>query len=271
LINELDEVVGVVIGAMDTVGSGDAFTALEELFADADGVAIDIGVILDEFRDDTSIDAFVATASTPGVVNTAGSAATRRIAPTSSDMPDTVIHGPAIHRPARPRAKRIRAPTSDHWAQYALPADFPQGLERLEGDLDRSERGRRLIQLWLEHQEELNRLVNENRRVAVVWHRNDGPALVQSLLRVASVPGRTLPTHLNERPLWDALGNIEASLRKYGTDALGSAMDEFRFLLPEVEGKNYEEIQAAIFGAPDPDRTTIPQGSDRPDTQGPLP
>ena len=40
------------------------------------------------------------------------------------------------------------------------------------------------------HFDEVLRLINTNRRVATIWHRNGGPALVRAALTLAEDPAR---------------------------------------------------------------------------------
>ncbi|HEX3475965.1 MAG TPA: hypothetical protein VHT91_13155, partial [Kofleriaceae bacterium] len=136
-------------------------------------------------------------------------------------------------------------------AASAAP-DRPAGLRpspltrRVEHDLARSDRGRALTALWQRHSGEINRLINTDRRVAVGWHRNGGPALFQCLVRAADGDSLTLPHEIAGRPVDDCVSAIAALLARHGSAELQRDLDAWRRMLPPLSGQSYDQLLAAV-------------------------
>ena len=65
------------------------------------------------------------------------------------------------------------------------------------------------------HFDEVLRLINTNRRVATIWHRNGGPALVRAALTLAEDPARaSIPAGVGGVPLALPLDRIFDSWRR---------------------------------------------------------
>jgi subtilisin family serine protease len=79
------------------------------------------------------------------------------------------------------------------------------------------------------HFDEVLRLINTNRRVATVWHRNGGPSLVRAALAIADDPGGVrLPETANGKPLAPQLERILDSWRRFATPGLVADIDRYR-------------------------------------------
>jgi hypothetical protein len=87
-------------------------------------------------------------------------------------------------------------------------------------DLQQSEQGRRYVEYYFRHHAEIRALVNTNRRVATAWHRNHGPHLFRSVLRLAQDRASALPQEIEGRPLALCLDGILGTFLKYGSPAL---------------------------------------------------
>jgi hypothetical protein len=96
---------------------------------------------------------------------------------------------------------------------------------RLEALL-RTPRGQEYVGLALQHQEELLRLVNTNRRVATVWHRNGGPTLLRWFTDLHD--DLRLPDTINGQPLEVRLKRIADIFERYGSDRLGADIETWR-------------------------------------------
>jgi len=132
-------------------------------------------------------------------------------------------------------------PAAAPWLPGTEPP-APAALHRLSDDLDGSQAGRDLISFWLRHQGELTALVDGNRRVAAVWHRTGGPALLQLLVRMLSRPGLTLPSTVHGQPLGAALARIAAAFARHSSDALRADLDRVVRSLPDLSGLTYPQI-----------------------------
>ena len=79
------------------------------------------------------------------------------------------------------------------------------------------------------HFDEVLRLINTNRRVATVWHRNGGPALVRAALAIADEPEITgIPDRVNGEPLSPKLDHILDSWQRYASPSLVADIDRYR-------------------------------------------
>ena len=74
--------------------------------------------------------------------------------------------------------------------------EIPPALRRLQRDLDRTDEGRALISIWLQHSRELNHLVHHEPRVAATWRRADGPGLFRLVINLVDVPDRPVPREI---------------------------------------------------------------------------
>jgi hypothetical protein len=139
-------------------------------------------------------------------------------------------------------------------ADATVPTEAPAFVARLEGDLVRSARGRLLLQLWLRHSIEVSELVRTNPYVAARWRRNEGPALVQALIRAAADPDRALPVELGGSPVDERVTAIADVLGRYGSAELRADIERCRAALPRLSGRSYQEIVEALG---DPDDVTF--------------
>jgi hypothetical protein len=79
-----------------------------------------------------------------------------------------------------------------------------------------------------EHRIEVIRLVNHNRRVAVAWHRNQGPAFLNRAINNARDPQETIPREIEGitgKALLGAMGDV---LAEQGSAGLREAIQRYR-------------------------------------------
>jgi hypothetical protein len=95
---------------------------------------------------------------------------------------------------------------------------------------------------WQAHQQEIRTLIDRNRKVAAVWRRAGGPALVQAFLRALRAPSEALPVVVNGLPMAACLDRIGAVLTKYGSAALIAELARLRARVPLVGGLSLDEI-----------------------------
>jgi hypothetical protein len=103
--------------------------------------------------------------------------------------------------------------------------------------------------LVMRHLSECMALVDTNRRVATVWHRNGGPAIANGLLRMLRIPGQRIPSTINGMPLADCLQQIGSALARYGSPALAADIAAHGPEIIRLAGATYPELLAE-FGTP---------------------
>jgi len=222
VVNDAGEVV-----ALHIAGSFDSVKKLGK------GAELPIEGILSLFETQDSAPVAVATATASGVIHTVPGA-------TTVAMPSELV--PALL--GAPRGETVRAPIGAWLPGVPLPT--PRSMEGIRAQLDRSAAGRQLITLWLHHHPELTTVVNEQRRVALVWHRCAGPALLQTLVRMASQHDLALPMTINGRPLKHSLDRIHDAFAAYATAELRRELGRARTALPDLAGLTYLQIIAAL-------------------------
>src|SRR5690606_38925635 len=110
-------------------------------------------------------------------------------------------------RPGGPVAVRLREEDRDL-------------LRRAEEELLETAAGKRYAELARLHQDEVQALINTNKRAAVAWQRNGGPLLVQLAINAVQHPDAPIPDDLNGRPLATCMTNILQALDTYGSPPL---------------------------------------------------
>jgi hypothetical protein len=114
------------------------------------------------------------------------------------------------------------------------PADPPASVVSLRSRLLATGTGRRLNRLVQTHFREVRDLVNTNKRVAVTWHRNHGPAMIRLAMRLAHAPAEPLPVLLAGEPLFDCADRIVEVVSRYASDALRRDALPYRHLIEHL-------------------------------------
>jgi hypothetical protein len=224
LVNDANEVVGVVFAVPNPDPPPNAgYHGL------VTGWALPIDDLIAAVLAHNSLQVDVAVGVLPGIVNTVPGA------PMVAVPPEVV-----------PVLTGSREPVSVPIGGLAIDAPPEEALARLQRDLDRSDRGRALITLWLEHQTELLRLLNSNRRVATVWHRSGGAALFQVLVRMLSESELALPTALHGQPLTSCLDRLYAAFDRFASPELRADLARAHDELPDLGGLSYSGICTAL-------------------------
>ncbi len=223
LVNSDREVVGLV-WARDDLGNGYAYH---------------IDHVLKRLNDIDGFDLEVAVSDDPDAVH---------IVPggTFTEVPEEIAERLAAD-PAERRAftgTGTRAPLAAPWFSDVVPA--PRTVAGVLDDLAASDAGRQLIGLWEAHRREARGLVEGDRRVMLAWHRGDGAALMQLMLRLPGDPRRHLPETLNGRPLMQCVDGVAAALSRAASPGLRDALERVRAVLPDLAGLTYSQIVAAL-------------------------
>ena len=113
--------------------------------------------------------------------------------------------------PAEPVAVRFNAPPAE-WMEmrnefFSVPkAKFYQ-------------------ELVMRHFLEVRTLINTNKRVATVWHRNGGPRLIRAGIQASFQPEQPLPVEFDGVRLSDRVMHIIEILKKYGSESLAQDIE----------------------------------------------
>ncbi len=83
-----------------------------------------------------------------------------------------------------------------------------------------TDRGPHYQRLFDRYAQEVWSLIQNNRRVATIWHRCYGPIWVRLALRAAHAPGLIVPAEVEELPLQEGARRFAAALTRYGSPEL---------------------------------------------------
>jgi len=120
-----------------------------------------------------------------------------------------------------------------------VPEHFTMLKEKLLG----TPQGPELAGMMRKYGREIWSLINNNKRVATIWHRIKGPVWVRLALRAAHTPG--MPVKLDEEglSLQEAIRKFIIILKRYASQALRSDLQRYEFALISVpEGLSLEEM-----------------------------
>lgn len=141
-------------------------------------------------------------------------------------------------------AEAVTVPVAARAGTYLPPA---QQLDELRSRLSASPTGRLLMALVSEHFDEVQRLIDTDRRTLIAWHRMHGPELLRTLVGTFStdVP---LPAEHDGRPVADGLARLLDALANAGSAALRDAIRGHRALLLAVPGASLADLDALEAG-----------------------
>ena len=134
-------------------------------------------------------------------------------------------------------------------AAVADPAP-PRGALRtlVEQDLLAIPRGREIYQLYFTHHMEVRELIDSNREVALVWHRQGGPGIIQHVLDAVRSRTSELPTAIRGRSWSDRVSAILAIFDRFGSSRLREDIARFGGDLTSLGGATYPQFLEALKG-----------------------
>lgn len=106
----------------------------------------------------------------------------------------------------------------------------------------RSREGRRLYERGMRHWEEARELVNSDKRVATVWHRNHGPLVLHHVIRATMLPDVPLPRELEGEELAVRAARLVTALEKHASKDLIRALHATLPLVRQLQGKTLREV-----------------------------
>jgi len=233
LVNDDREVVGLV-WSRDDSGNGYAWP-IEEVLGRFAGESLPVEV---------------ATAASTGVVHTVPGAAMVPVAPEvdaslvpagrAAEGGSVAVEGAAAGS-ATAATGRPRLAAAGGWL-LPVPPPPSAAVAHVQADLDRTPAGRRLLTFWLEHQDELVRIVEGNRRAATAWHRSGASALFQLVVRMTADPAVRVPVTVNGQPVSAVLDRVHALLSRAASPRLRADLDRVRAVLPDPAGMTYAQL-----------------------------
>ncbi len=123
------------------------------------------------------------------------------------------------------------APSAEEQADIGVD-DAP--LREISRVLERSENGRRVLELFDRHGHEINDLLNDNREVKVAWHRFQGPSFTAHVLQSAREPDHRIPPEIEGVTPANLLIRMSVVLQDQGSPALAEAVDAHTLPLLEL-------------------------------------
>jgi hypothetical protein len=97
-------------------------------------------------------------------------------------------------------------------------------LEHLERRLKKSQTGRQIFDLLYTHAEEIFMLINQNRPVKVVWHRNNGPEFTAIIAKSGFENEVVVPKQVGEVKLEQLMLRISAAIQDQASPDLKKAI-----------------------------------------------
>ena len=140
----------------------------------------------------------------------------------------------AATRPGRERELLRAAPIA---AGDVAPAGTLRAL--VEEDLLVVPRGRQIHQLYFAHQTEVRDLIDGNRDVALVWHRQGGPGMIQAILDAARSRTTEIPAAIRGRSWGERVHAILDAFARFGSNQLREDIARFGHELEMLGGMSY--------------------------------
>jgi len=130
-----------------------------------------------------------------------------------------------------------------------LPPHGTTAITGLRRRLLAAPNGHLYAALVSKHFSEIRALINSNRRIATVWHRNQGPRLLQEILRAGKEPSQAIPGELRGVPVAQAVRRILAIVRRYASPELARDIDTYGPVFEAIGGASLDQLIAALKSA----------------------
>jgi hypothetical protein len=111
--------------------------------------------------------------------------------------------------------------------------------ERVAQDLLPLARGRQIYDLYFKHHMEVRELIDTNRRVATVWHRQGGPGMIQTVLDAVRSRTLAIPDSIRGKSWGERVAGILAIFEKYGSARLREDIVRFGRDVEGLGGMTY--------------------------------
>ena len=114
-------------------------------------------------------------------------------------------------------------------------------LETYEQELKATKKGREILDLIMEHVDEVNQLVNHNREVMVTWQRNKGALFFSKFMGSAFDANAIVKKEMEGIQLFSLLRRMSVVLQDHGSKKLAEAIDTY-FLLAVEYAENCDSL-----------------------------
>ena len=131
--------------------------------------------------------------------------------------------------------------------QFGFSAPLKHRLQDLMAKLEGSEAASLTVALVSTHADEVARLVNTQRRVAVMWHRMHGPDILRDLLHRSDLEGALLSATIAGEPLGPRLERLICVLDRYGSKRLRADIATYGAVLRAMPGMSLKDLSAWDF------------------------
>jgi hypothetical protein len=115
-------------------------------------------------------------------------------------------------------------------------------LDRAQQEILATASGKRYAELVAKHQIEIRNLINRNKRVATVWHRNNGPTILNHAMLALGDSTKALPVDINGLPLTDSIARIVKAVEKHSSSQLRADIAQYGPALTELSGLTYPKL-----------------------------
>lgn len=129
-----------------------------------------------------------------------------------------------------------------------LPVAWPERLRAWGDLLDPHPSWNLCAALVSQHFDEVKRLIDTNRRVAAVWQRHGGPALVRDIVFAAHPPDRPVPAAFANSESRTLVARFLQMLLRFGGDELRADIVRHASLMQALPGASWDELDAMIGG-----------------------
>ena len=109
----------------------------------------------------------------------------------------------------------------------------------VEQDLLTLPRGQQIYQLYFTHHMEVRELIDTNREVALVWHRQSGPGIIQTVLDAVRSRTTLIPTSIRGKSWADRVGAILEIFDRFGSSRLREDIARFGPNVAALGGMTY--------------------------------
>jgi hypothetical protein len=136
------------------------------------------------------------------------------------------------------RSRKVRLRPAAAAAVDGVPP--PVSLRAMvEQDLLALPRGRQIYDLYFTHHLEVRELIDTNRRVATVWHRQGGPGIIQTVLDAVRSRTRAIPTTIRGRSWGERVKAILDVFDTFGSGRLREDIGSFGRDIESLSGMTY--------------------------------
>jgi hypothetical protein len=115
----------------------------------------------------------------------------------------------------------------------------PTLREQVQQDLLALPRGQQIVELYYKHHMEVRELIDGNRPVALVWHRQGGPGMTQSVLDAVRSKTSPVAASIRGRSWAERVGAILEILQQFGSPRLREDIATFGHDIEALGGTTY--------------------------------